>query len=181
MTNEAQQQKITDLQDYVLQCQRQLAEALADDDTAVISKCRKAVDQAVQARDDAVAVLTVLREREAEAEQQRKADTKAAAWAQVRTLAESRTQLIEQIETGIAALGPLFSTLSETNRDILATVPQNIDSTRAELFNAVDMCLELFWKAGVVAGSPFNAYELDRRPTLPQRIRDANGYLSSFN
>jgi hypothetical protein len=180
------QEKLTHARAWQEQCRQELNAVLlasieGQADAAAIKKARSAFDAARQGVDDAQGVMAASEGRIEAAIAAKKAADDAAAWAKVRTLAESRTELIEQIETGIAALGPLFNTLSEFNRDILATVPQTIDSTRAELFNAVDMGQEAFWMAGVVAGSPWSQWELAKRPTLTQRITEANQYLSTFS
>lgn len=161
----------------VIEARRSLAAALSAGDSTAIKKARQLLDEARRKAEESELLAEAMVEREQATEAARKAAAIAESWRKVRNLADKRGELVEQIESRIAELGPMVSLLSEIQRDILATVPVAIDVDRAELKSGVESARETFWLHGLVAGSPWSPWEMAKRPTMAERFSSANDYL----
>ncbi len=159
--------------------QHALAEALADGNALPISKARKAAQEAAQAVSDAVAVADILKQREQAVEAKRRAADHAERRLKVAALAAERGEVAEQIARLVEKLGPQFTRMNQLHQEILVQLPGGFDAARAAMTSAHDRLLEEFWRHGLVAGSPFSQWELERRPTLTAQIIEGNVYLGS--
>jgi hypothetical protein len=160
--------------------QHALAEALADGNALPITKARKAAQEAAQAVSDAVAVQEVLRQRAQATEAERLAEIRKQQRAKIAELAAERGEVAEQIARLVEKLGPQFARLNDLHKEILIQLPGGFDATRAAMTGASDRLLEELWRAGLVSGSPFSQWELDRRPRLTQQVVEGNSYLRSL-
>ena len=160
--------------------QAALAEVLVDGDMAAIGKARKTVESAQLAVDDHQLMQRELSKREAQAKTERIAAAKAQQRAKIAELAEERGKIAGQIETLVEKLGPQFKRLNELHQEILIQLPGGFDADRAAMTSTHDRLLEEFWRHGLVVGSPFSGWELDRRPSLKQQVSEGNRYLVSI-
>jgi hypothetical protein len=172
--------KLIETGEEVEQARTHLAEMLADGDVAAISKARKAYETVKQAHDDAVLAQGALERREVQAKVEHLAQVKAQQRAKIAELAEERGKIGERITTLVEQLGPEFKRLNELHQEILIQLPGGFDADRASMTSTHDRLLEEFWRHGLAVGSPFSAWELEKRATLLKQIGEGNRYLCSI-
>ena len=170
---------IEELKTAAVAAQHALAEVLADGNALPITKARKAAQEAQQAVSDAVAVQEVLRQRAQATEAERLAEIRKQQRTKIAELAAERGEVAEQIARLVEKLGPQFTRMNQLHQEILVQLPGGFDAARAAMTSAHDRLLEEFWRHGLVAGSPFSQWELERRPTLTAQITEGNIYLGS--
>jgi hypothetical protein len=100
----------------------------------------------------------------------------------LKKLSAQRLTVAKQIEQQTADLAASIRQLQDLSEQIGQTLPEEIDSTAAmagprDTFNTVQ---ENLWLHGVVTGAPFSKWELERRPSLVEKLETAKTYLENM-
>lgn len=166
---------------WLEQCQTELdaallaaAEGLAD--AAVVTKTRRAFEQARQAAQDAAGALAGARRRLGDAQAAEADSERLKRWRQVQELCRQRADYAGMIETQIAGLGEQARMFLKLSAEIYEIVPGEADIaatalSQSDLRNAIR---EQLWRHEVVSGSPWSTWELLRRPSLSERVAAGN-------
>jgi hypothetical protein len=179
---------IEELQVALKQAQRQRAIALADDDTPAAAKALKTLADAQQALEDAMVVQDVMREREAATEATRKAEVTAELHSRVGVHAgQSLPRAKRAVELAVE-LGGEIAALIIDRREIGILSPDKLSEECAISHDRVigSFITEMLQRNGVLATlvkQPIglSAWELEKNPTLVERITAANDYLATFS
>jgi|GEM_PF-3053548 len=146
---------------------------------AELAKARKAAEATRQTLQDAQGALTGARQRLADAEAQEALNERETARQAALNLAAERVKLARQIEKQTAALAESMRQLQDQSEEVRQGYPGQIDPTATligprDIFDALQ---ENLWRHGVVIGGAFSQWELERRPSLAEKLETAKSYL----
>lgn len=185
-TIEEQQQNISTMQVYAAQCERELAEALVDGDQAAVKTARRSLESARQAVSDAEAIVAITAEREAASKAAIRAADVAARRATVREFCTERVGYARDVERLSAELGAAIENLILSSRQIGLTSPDKLCEDAGISHDRVvgGFIVETLQRHRCLTATksplPFTVWELQQRPALSDRIRNANSYIETF-
>ncbi|WP_029134372.1 hypothetical protein [Sedimenticola selenatireducens] len=179
--------KVATATDNAAQAEAELNAALlahAEDsiDQATLTKARKAATDAKQAVADTQGSLTAARHRLADAEAQEAQNQREKARQAATTKASERVKLSTRIEKKVAALAEDMRELQALSEEIRQGYPGQLDAAATltgprDTFNAM---METLWRHGVVLDGPFSQWELERRPSLAEKMNTAQSYMEDM-
>jgi hypothetical protein len=186
---ESLQARLSDAEAWAQQTESELQAALLAQvdgtaDAGTVAKARKAAEQARQGANDAALVLAGAQSRNVATGAAAAAAETARRWQRVEVLAAERAEIGAQITQRISDLGGSVRQLIVLSREIATTAPGKIDHDAAGLGDWLLLTLirEALQQHEVIAGAgclPFSKWELERRPSLNQRIAAGNENLMS--
>lgn len=149
---------------------------------AEVAKARKAAEAARQTLQDAQGSMTAARQRLVDAEQAETQGEKEAARQAATTKAGDRVKLSARIEKKVSALAEDMRELQALSEEIRQGYPGQLDAAATltgprDTFDAIQ---ETLWRHGVVIGSGFSQWELERRPSLAEKFETAKTYMEEM-
>jgi hypothetical protein len=156
-----------------------VAEGLLD--SADIKKARQGAEAARLAANDSMAALAVARKRVQDAEAEAAGGAKSAKWATVLDLAAKRAEAAGDIERLADQLGKAYASLIQTTHEIVAALPARVDESALlhdpVIASAVRETMALHGCTAGMPALPMSLWELQRRPTLSDRVTAGNEVL----
>lgn len=155
---------------------------------AELTKARKATEAARQTLQDTQGSLTAARQRLAEAEAQEAQSEKEAARQAALDLMAERVKVARTLEKDAATLSGSINRLCELSGRIndlcfkLGSGSGQIDTAACLIgpTGPFDAIRETLWLHEIEIGSPFSIWELQRRPSLVEKLETAKSYLEEM-
>ncbi len=148
---------------------------------AEVAKARKAAEAARQTLQDTQGSLAAARQRLADAEAQEAQSEREKARQAATTKASERVKLSARIEKKVSALAEDMRELQALSEEIRQGYPGQLDAaaTLTGPRDTFDALQETLWRHGVVLDGPFSQWELERRPSLAEKMNTAKNFMEA--